>query len=139
MSLIQDIQKIKSDRKDLRSFALTVGGVLAALGAWLLWRGKPYAAPLLCGGAILIAAGLFSPPVLKAVHKIWMTLALCLGWGMTRILLSVLFYGILTPLGLIARIFGKEFLDLSFRTDAASYWIKRPPQGRDKKRYELQY
>jgi hypothetical protein len=54
-----------------------------------------------------------------------MTLALILGWIMTRIILSILFFILFVPIGWIARIFGKDFLDQKFDPSANSYWILR--------------
>ena len=48
-----------------------------------------------------------------------------LGWIMTRVILIIIFYLIVTPIGLIARLFGKQFLDLSLNENVNSFWNKR--------------
>jgi hypothetical protein len=54
-----------------------------------------------------------------------MGLAFALGWIVSRILITILFYMVVTPVSFIAKIFGKKFLDLKFRDSNNSYWIIR--------------
>jgi len=78
-------------------------------------------------------------PVFKPIHIGWMKLAFVLGWFMTRVILSVFYYLILTPIGLILRVTGKDLLDKEINRDAKSYWIKREPAVSDKTRWENQF
>lgn len=64
-------------------------------------------------------------PVMKPFHIGWMKLAYFLGWFNTRLLLGIFFYLIITPTGLLMRLFGKDFLDEKIDKSAKSYWIKR--------------
>ena len=64
-------------------------------------------------------------PIMKPIHIGWMTLAFALGWVNTRILLGVFFYLIITPTGLLMRLFGKDLLDEKIDRSATSYWKKR--------------
>ena len=75
-------------------------------------------------------------PAMKPVHIGWMMLALALGWLNTRLLLGVFFYVIVTPIGVIMRLFGKDILDEKLDRSATTYWIKRESVPLDKKRYE---
>ncbi|MCE5270112.1 SxtJ family membrane protein, partial [bacterium] len=58
-------------------------------------------------------------------QKLWMKLAHALGWFNTRLLLILVFYLVLTPVGLLMRLFGKRPLSLGWDKDAPSYWIER--------------
>lgn len=78
-------------------------------------------------------------PVFKPIHIGWMKLAFVLGWFMTRVILSVFYYLILTPIGLFLRITGKDLLDRKINLDAKSYWIKREQVLFDKTRWENQF
>ena len=101
---LDDIKKIKSEKKDLRSFGYTVGivfGLIAALG-W--WKQKDWASVLTFISVFLIFFGAAAPHLLKPLNKAWMTLALCLGWVMTRVILCILFYLVLTPLSVTGSI-----------------------------------
>jgi hypothetical protein len=68
-----------------------------------------------------------------------MVLAVCMGWVMTRIILSVLFFFVLTPLGLIAKIAGKHFLIKSPQEGIESYWRRRKEEAPGKEHFERQF
>lgn len=137
--LIDDIKNIKGSKKDLRKFGLTIGIVLLILAALLFWFNKP-TYPYFGGvGLFLILSGLLFPVILKPLNKIWMTLAIILGWIMTRVILTILFYLVLTPIGFLAKIFGKDFLDLKLDTNVNTYWIKRESKKKDAIDYERQF
>jgi hypothetical protein len=68
-----------------------------------------------------------------------MTLAILIGWFMTRIILSILFYLVLTPTRLLARLFGKQFLDLKMDNSKKSYWNYRESKELKKSEYERQF
>ena len=134
-----EIKNIKSGRKELREFGLVVGGVILVIGGFLLYRHRP-AGPWFAGvGAVLMACGLVAPAVLRPLQKAWMALAVLMGWFMTRLILGFLFYGVFTPIGLGARIFGKGFMPLRFDKSADTYWIKREKKERKKEDYERQF
>ena len=68
-----------------------------------------------------------------------MKFAESLGWINTRIILSIIFYLIFTPYGLVARLLGKDLLDLKWKRRADSYWQPAKEPDEDKKRYERMY
>jgi polyferredoxin len=137
--LIEEIRNIKSGKKELREFGLLVGGVLGLIGLFAWWKGKPFFPYLLVPAIVLIVAGGAIPSILKPIQRVWMTAALLIGWVMTSILLSLLFYGVVTPLGILARLMGKDFLDLKFKENKHSYWIPRREGGVKKTNYERQF
>jgi hypothetical protein len=137
--LIEEIKNIKSGKSDLRKFGITVGLVIGLIGGALWWRGKDYYTIFAIISAALIISGLVFPVLLKPIQKGWMTIAVLLGWFMTRLILSVLFYFIFTSIGLLSRLLGKQFLDLKMDKSSESYWIKREPKPFDKKDYERQF
>ena len=138
--LIEEIKSIKSSKKELRKFGITVGIVLGLLGGFLWWRGRDWYYILLVLSFFFIFFGTILPIILKPIQKVWMSLALILGWIMTRVILSLMFYLVFFPIGLLARIFGKDFLDRKRDVDIKSYWIlrKSEPQ-RPKEAYEKQF
>jgi len=134
-----EIKNIKQGPGDLRKFGLTIGTVLLLIACFMIWKHKHYGYYFLLIGDILALGGIFFPVILRPLHKAWMTLSILLGWVMTRVILSVLFYLVITPIGLIARLSGKQFLDLKIDKSRASYWEKRknvPPTPED---YERQF
>lgn len=137
--IIEAIKNIKSEKKELRKFGITVGIVLGLLGGSFLWRTKDYYFYFFILSTAFLFFALVLPALLKPIQKIWMTLAILIGWLVTRVILGVLFYLIITPIGLLARLFGKDFLDTKFDKDADSYWILRKALRFDKRNYEKQF
>jgi hypothetical protein len=134
-----EIKNIKQSHKDLRKFGLTVGTVLLLIAFFLIWKHKPSQFYFLYIGAFLVLAGFLFPSILRPLNKVWMTLAVLLGWIMTRVILSLLFYLVITPISLIARISGKHFLDLKIDKSRASYWEKRKNVPSSPVDYERQF
>jgi len=143
MSWIEDVaaelKTLDASPRSLRRFAFAVGGAGVAIGGWVLLRKHAIApgAVLAGAGALLALAGGIAPGALRPVHRGWMSLAFTLGWISSRVVLAALFLLAVTPLGLLARLAGKRFLDLRPDPGAASYWTPRPP-GR-KPTYEKMY
>lgn len=137
--VVQDIKNIRSGKKDLRKFGLTIGIALGIFGGLFLWRGKEHYDILFYIAGAFILLGLVAPIILKPIQKVWMTLAIILGWVMTRVILCILFYVIVTPIGLISRLFGRGFLDLKFDENARTYWVPKQSSRIDKSDYEKQF
>ena len=121
----------QSATKELRTFGLIVGGVFSIIGLWpVLFRGdSPRIWAISVGGA-LIGLGLVLPSSLKHVHHIWMKIGHVLGYINTRILLGVIFYGLITPMGVIMRIFGKDPMHRGLVPEADTYRVIRPARSR---------
>jgi hypothetical protein len=137
--IIEEIRSIKSGKRELRQFGITIGVVLGLLGMWCVWRGKEGSYPLLISSILFFSSGFIFPLLLKPVQKLWMSLAVLMGWLMTRVIVTILFYLVVTPIGLLARVCGKDFLNTKLDKSAHSYWISRKQTTSDKKMYENQF
>ena len=137
--LLQEIKNIKSGKKELKEFGITLSIVFGLFGTLLWWRHKPYFCYLFYASAFFGLFGLPLPTVLKPIQKIWMTIGLLMGFVMTKVILSVLFYLVITPISIICRLLGKDILDLKIDKNKKSYWIKREKSIINKSRYEKQY
>jgi uncharacterized membrane protein len=139
MSWINDeYQKLDRSPRALRRFGLTVGSVILALGCVLLWRQRSAGWPLISIGAVLVLFACLAPLMLKWVHGPWMIGALALGWIVTRVLLTIVFFLVVTPIGLLQRLFGKRAIEVAFNADRATFWESRTarPPSED---YEKQF
>ena len=113
-----------------RSFGLSVGGVLILVAAALAWRGREFSAEIVGAvGAALVVLGAARPRWLTLPNLIWWTLASALGWLNARILLSLVFFLLLTPLRAIWRISGYDPLDR--RRRAFRGWSEYPKRYDD--------
>lgn len=107
-----------------RKTCLTVGTVLFALGAWQVYRGRPVAAIVFGSALTVLAVAAMIPPLAVGFHRAWMTVAAALGYVNTRILLSIAYYVVLTPMGVWRRATGHDPLARRGRSEP-SYWLKR--------------
>jgi hypothetical protein len=112
-----------------RSFGLVFAGFFAIVTALSLWRSGawwPYAAPL---SAIFAVLALVRPALLAPLNRLWTKFGLLLSKVMNPLILGLLFYTTVVPIGLLMRAFGKDPLRLKFDRAASTYWIAREPPG----------
>jgi Saxitoxin biosynthesis operon protein SxtJ len=140
MNLRDDLRELKSGPRDLRKFGLLVGGVFTAIGILLLIRGRPRFPFFLAPGLLLMVLGTIWPRVLKPLYLAWMSVAIVMGFCVSHLILFLFFFLVMTPVGLVARCAGRDFLRLKLDRQAPTYWqprTRRPPQT--KQEYEQQY
>ena len=108
-----------------RKSALIVAGVFVLLAGWNVWKERP-AVYFTLGAlaAVLGLVGLLWPRGALAFDRSWMLLAGVLGYVNSRILLSVMFFGVITPYGWVMRLFGRNTMNRRGK-GAATYWIPR--------------
>ena len=136
--MIEEIKKIKSTKKDFKHFGLTIGLILFSIGVFLFYKDIKSFVYVVTIGSIFLFLGLVAPSILKPIYKIWMIFAVIIGWIMTRLILSVLFYTIITGIGILTRIIGKDFLNLKLK-DQESYWNIRDNGHELNQDYEKQF
>lgn len=111
--------------------------VLSVFGAIGIWRGRLVAPRVFFLAAVLaVLTTLGYPRGLAPVYRIWMTLARALAWINTRIILFLLFYGVVTPVGVVMRLLGRDPLKRKLDRSCSSYWITLKPSPPAKDRYE---
>ncbi len=137
--MTEPIKKKRSHRAE-REFGLIVGGVFVLLSGWWIYRSKfhsvvPITLPL---GAVLVLLGLVFPRALVLLNKAWMALAEALSFVSTRIILAFVFFVIMTPIGVVKRLFGWDPLHRrAERSD--SYWKPYSDRQRDPRHYEKMF
>jgi hypothetical protein len=141
MSILADLKKLKTGDRDLRKFGLTIGGVFVLLGLLFLLRHRSSYPFFLGAGAGLTALAVIWPRALKCVYIAWMALAFTLGLVMSNVILVLFFFLVVTPIGLLACLFQKDFLARKWDKQAASYWIQRTREMRTRTAgsYERQF
>jgi hypothetical protein len=107
-----------------RSFGLTFAGAFAALGAISLWRGGLARGAWELGLAVgFLTVAALAPGVLAPLNRAWAWIGRGLNGVVSPLLIIVLFYGVVTPVGLAMRALGKDPLRLRRDPQASSYWI----------------
>ena len=139
MSIHADLEKLKTGVRDLRKFGLTVGGVFVSLGVLLFLRHRSSYSSFLGVGAVLTAFGAIWPRALKYIYFAWMALAFTLGLVMSNVILALFFFLFVTPIGLLARLFQKDFLARRWDKQSASYWIPCVREKSTAENYERQF
>ena len=116
-------------RKELRHFGLLVGAVFTVISLWpLVFRGDSLRLWAVGIGGLLIACGGILPQLLAPIHKGWMWVGHILGWINTRILLSIVYYAMVTPIGLVRRLMGKDTMRQAFAESSTTYRVIRSPR-----------
>ena len=136
--MLEEIKNIKTDIKSLKSFGITIGIVILVISGLLYFKEQDSYKFFLYVAGFFIGFGLLFPRALRRIYLIWMAFALILGWFMTRIILSLLFYVLITPIGIISRIFGNNFLETK-KINKTSYWNKRDSKNEYSQDYRNQY
>ncbi len=138
------------DRRELRSFGWIALGVFAALGTLVFIRrmllgihldpavavGVAYALwtlALLCAVLALMA-----PRMLRPLYVGLIAVSLPIGYVVSHVLMAAVYFGVVTPIGLIFRLMGRDLLSRRWDPDAPSYWVRRQP-AKDVRRYFRQF
>jgi hypothetical protein len=129
----------KPDKEELRKFAVTIALALGVLGGLILWRRGQIGLIFLAIGSAIFLVGLVWPKSLALLYKAWMALAIVLGFIMSHIILSLVYYTVLTPIGFLMRMLGKNPLALRFDPKTDSYWVKREKKDLTRANYEKMY
>jgi hypothetical protein len=127
-------------RKELRTFGLSLGGACLVWAGILWWRGKPDAARwLVMAAPVLAVIGLTVPIALRPLHAVWMPMAKAVARALTWLLLTLVYYLVFTPYGMLMRILGKDPLQRRLDRSASSYWIRRQDGPFDPSRTTKQF
>jgi hypothetical protein len=135
---------LKPNRKKLRQFGVIATVAFALLGLVLYWKEGLFwmslgdtadTLALAAGAAALIVAilSLAAPGGLRPLYIALTLVAFPIGYVVSHVILAVLFYGLLTPVGLVFRLIGRDPLHRRFDRDAESYWV--PRRQREAKEY----
>jgi hypothetical protein len=124
--------------KEIRSFAWIVSAALLLIAAYQGWRGAAQWVwiTLLAIAAVLLLGAAVAPSLLRPVYRAWMRLGEVLAWVNTRIILTLVFFLVVTPIGLVMRLFGRSPM-AARRGD--SYWIDVDPHSYGDRHVEKQF
>jgi saxitoxin biosynthesis operon SxtJ-like protein len=127
------------DRRELRQFAVLCVVIFGLIGVdCLLRRGSLPAAAIFEAIAAAGVVGYFRPSFLRPVYVAWMAVAWPIGWTVSHLLLLLVYYLVLTPIGLVMRLFGYDPLNRRFDRSVESYWTPHDP-GAEASRYFKQF
>jgi hypothetical protein len=127
------------DRKQLVSFGLIMAAAFAVIA---LIRARlsgidTFAIAFMAVAAFFAVLAFLAPPLLAPIHRWWMSLAEALGWINTRLILIVVYYLLVTPIGVVMRFFGRS--PLAIDRKGKTYWTKPSPHSYGDKHFEKQF
>jgi len=112
-----------------RSFGLVFTAVFLLIGLWPVVHALPIRSWALIAAAVFFICALAMPRVLRPFNLIWFRFGMLLHKIVNPLVMGLLFFSTITPIGLIFRIIGKDSLHRTFEPDADTYWIRRDPPG----------
>jgi hypothetical protein len=114
-----------------RSFGTLFVAVFALVGGYVWWRGGS-SHPWWFGlSGLTLAVTLAKPGLLTPLNRAWMKLAEVLNKVVSPVVLGVMFFGVLAPVGIAMRLFGRDAMKRRVDPSAPSYWEERTPPGPD--------
>lgn len=122
---------LNPSKKELRTFSLCAVAFLAIV-AWIVWRktgSAPAAIGIFAAGIAVGLLGMTIPQALKPVFVGLMIVNYPIGWVVTHIVMAFIFYCVVTPVGVIMRLSGRDPMERAFDRTAKTYWKRRSHQG----------
>lgn len=115
--------------KELKEFGMIMGLILLIIAGILLWKENSIWYAFFSLAFVFILSGVIFPPSLALVERWWTKLGMGMGHVMTHVILTILFIVVMTPIGLMLRLFGKKLLDLTPDPSLKTYWKEVPKDG----------
>jgi hypothetical protein len=133
------MESLDLSKSNLKKFGFAFGLVFIALAVFVFIRHKQITLPFIFASVTFFAFAITAPGLLKIIYIPWMKLVFIIGWINTRIILIIIFYLLLTPIALLMRLLGHDFLDRKMKNGKDSYWVKKENNGFPAASYERQY
>src|SRR5215813_14579759 len=108
-----------------RSFGFIFASVLVIITVYQGWHGSAWWPVLLAAASVFLILAFARPELLAPLNGVWTRVGLLLGAIVAPIVMVVIYFAFITPMALVARLFGKDFLRLTSDTSASTYWLLR--------------
>lgn len=108
-------------------------GFFALVGLWPLAKGLPVHKPALYVATIFLVLALLIPMVLRPLNVLWFKFGMLLHKLVSPVVMAVIFFTVLTPMGILLRLLNKDILKLKIDKSQKSYWVLRTPPGPEPK------
>ena len=119
------LTKSKIKMSSNRSFGLVFFFVFLIIGLWPLMREESPKIWLLIISIFFLVLGVVNSKLLTPLNKVWFKIGIFLGNLVAPIVMGIIFFLVVTPIGLIMKIIGKDVLQKKYDKKKKSYWIKR--------------
>lgn len=127
-------------RKELKVFSLLLIVFFAIIASVAYYKGASTetASMIAVGGSAVGIAGVLFPRFIRVVYVVWMATVFPIGIVVSNVMIAVVFYTVVCPIGILSKLAGRNVLQLGFDREARTYWNRREPT-RNPRRYFRQY
>ncbi|VAX18789.1 hypothetical protein MNBD_NITROSPINAE04-2486 [hydrothermal vent metagenome] len=129
---------IGESKREVRTTWIGFTIIFLIIGSLLLYKDRGTYLYFYSASAFFALFAAVAPMALLPLYRLWVKFAMALAWFNTRLLLAMVFYLVITPIGVAMRLFGKDVLDAKIDREAPTHWKKRKPHG-DPASYEKQF
>ena len=114
-------QKLPSNR----NFAIVFFVVFILIGLWPIFNNEDLRYWALVISFVFLVLGIFNSKILSPLNKLWMKFGLILGLIVSPVVMGIIYFGVVTPTGILLRIFRKDVLKLKKNEEDKTYWIDK--------------
>lgn len=133
------MEDIKKDKNSLRKYGLIMALAFMIISSIFYVKHGAYLKPTIIISLLFFVCALTAPQLLKNPYAVWMRFTYVLAWVNTRIILTLIFFLVFTPIGFIIRLLGKDLLDLKIKENVPTYWRKKNKKEFKKEDYYRQF
>ena len=105
-----------------KSFGIVFFVIFIIIALWPLLKDENIRVWSIIVSITFLTLGLLNSKILTPLNKLWMRLGILLGAIVSPIVMGVIYFGVITPIGLIMKLFGKDVLNLKIDTNKNTYW-----------------
>lgn len=108
-----------------RSFGVVIALACLVLSGIAFWADSAYWPFWAAAGTVFGSLALLWPRLLSPFNRVWFWFGLALHKVVSPVVMGVLFFGVIMPVGLLTRLTGKRTIEVEFEPDRSSYWMRR--------------
>jgi hypothetical protein len=124
---VSRVEEVKASSDRVFGLVFTAFFCVVALLPWVF--GRPIRFWALYVAAAFLVVALVVPKLLGPLNRLWMKFGALMQKIVNPIILGIIFFLVVTPMGVVMRAFGKDPLRLRLERGSRSYWIARQPPG----------
>jgi hypothetical protein len=129
----------KSDKSELQKFGLFFSSMMGVAATLFFLKGSAVYPLFIFAAVIVVTASIVNPHYLKPLKNGLNYLGMTVSTALSFSAIVVIYFFIITPIGLLLRVFGVRFLDLNFRTQESSYWRQKDEGDISLEQYKKQF
>jgi len=131
-----EIQSMDRNAKSIRKFGFILAVLLLGLSSFFLVKESPWWMEVGISGIVISLLVYVYPQAIKPLYLLLTVFSIVVGYFMSKIVLSLMFFLFFAPVGVFTRLIRKDLLNRRFQKEGPTYWIKRDSKKPAKDQYE---